>query len=157
MEEEEAKKRKKEKEHEYYLAHREEKIEQSRRYFKEHPEKVAMYRKNATEKRKLGLGYYQRYYQEHKEQLSEYAREYRKKHPEKIALYQHRRWLKIKAEKEAARAEKEMRKQNGSDAPSVDVEKPVAKNINVNKVKSMFRDPAAKAHLQWILEHNGNS
>lgn len=32
-----------------------------------------------------------------------------------------------------------------------------AKYINMNKVKSLFRDPIAAAHLQWLIDHNGKS
>lgn len=46
-----------------------------------------------------------------------------------------------KQKKEAARAEKEAK----------------AKYINMNKVKSLFRDPIAAAHLQWLIDHNGKS
>ena len=65
-----------------------------------------------------------------------YSRKYIKDHPEKVKEYQRRYYQKKRA---AAKKEKK-----------------IMLNPDIDKAKSLFRDPSKAAHLQWLLEHNRN-
>ena len=132
MESETAESKRKARNREYYLKHREKMLAYSRRYFQEHPEKQKLYRENAARKRADGTGYYQRYYQRNKERLLASSKQWHLDHPEKVKEYQRRYYQK----KTAAKREKK---------------KP---NPDIDKAKSLFRDPSKAVHLQWLLEHN---
>lgn len=80
-----------------------------------------------------GTGYYQRYYQRNKEKLLEKSKSWRKNHPEKVKEYQRRYYQKKRA---AAKKEKK-----------------IMLNPDIDKAKSLFRDPSKTVHLQWLLEH----
>ena len=54
-------------------------------------------------------------------------------HPEKVKEYQRRYYQKKRA---AAKKEKK-----------------IMLNPDIDKAKSLFRDPSKAAHLQWLLEH----
>lgn len=105
----------------------------SRKYIKDHPEKKKLYRENAAKERANGTGYYQRYYQRNKEKLLEKSKSWRQNHPEKVKEYQRRYYQKKRA---AAKKEKK-----------------IMLNPDIDKAKSLFRDPSKAAHLQWLLEH----
>lgn len=135
MASEEAKSKQKERQREYYLKHRDKMLVYSRKYIKDHPEKQKLYRENAAKKRANGIGYNQRYYQRNKEKLLEKSKSWRQNHPEKVKEYQRRYYQKKRAEKK---------------------EKKIMLNPDIDKAKSLFRDPSKAAHLQWILEHNRN-
>ena len=135
MESEEAKSKQKERQREYYLKHREKLLAYSRKYIQEHPEKMKLYKENAAKKRANGTGYYQRYYQRNKEKLLENSKRWFKNHPEKVKEYQRRYYQKKRAEKK---------------------EKKIRLNPDIDKAKSLFRDPSKTVHLQWLLEHNRN-
>ena len=132
MESEQAKLHRKAYEREYYRKNREHILARNRAYRKAHPEKQKQYRINAALKRDTGLGYYQRYYLLNKERLAEYAKQWRKRNPEKVKAYQHRYNKKRTEEK---------RRQKRWDS------------LDVGKAKSLFRDPAMAAHLQWLVDH----
>lgn len=136
MESEEAKSKQKERQREYYLKHRDKMLAYSRKYIKDHPEKQKLYRENAAKKRANGTGYYQRYYQRNKEKLLENSKRWFKNHPEKVKEYQRRYY-----QKKIAAAKKE---------------KKIMLNPDIDKAKSLFRDPSKIVHLQWLLEHNRN-
>lgn len=104
----------------------------SRKYIKDHPEKQKLYRENAAKKRANGIGYYQRYYQRNKEKLLEKSKSWRQNHPEKVKVYQRRYYQKKRAAKK---------------------EKKIMLNPDINKAKSLFRDPTKTVHLQWLFEH----
>lgn len=108
----------------------------SSKYIKDHPEKQKLYRENAAKKRANGTGYYQRYYQRNKEKLLEKSKSWRQNHPEKVKEYQRRYYQKKRA---AAKKEKK-----------------IMLNPDIDKAKSLFRDPSKAVHLQWLLEHNRN-
>ena len=133
MASEEAKSKQKERQREYYLKHREKLLAYSRKYIQEHPEKMKLYKANAAKKRANGTGYYQRYYQRNKEKLLEKSKSWRQNHPEKVKEYQRRYYQKKRA---AAKKEKK-----------------IMLNPDIDKAKSLFRDPSKAAHLQWLLEH----
>lgn len=135
MASEEAKSKQKERKREYYLKHRDKMLAYSRKYIKDHPEKQKLYRENAAKKRANGIGYYQRYYQRNKEKLLEKSKSWRQNHPEKVKEYQRRYYQKKRAEKK---------------------EKKIMLNLDIDKAKSLFRDPSKTVHLQWLLEHNRN-
>lgn len=135
MASEEAKSKQKERQREYYLKHREKLLAYSRKYIKDHPEKKKLYRENAAKKRANGTGYNQRYYQRNKEKLLEKSKSWRQNHPEKVKEYQRRYYQKKRAEKK---------------------EKKIRLNPDIDKAKSLFRDPSKTVHLQWLLEHNRN-
>ena len=139
MEPEEVILRRQARQREYYRKNKEKMLERSRQYRKEHPEKWVQYRRNAKEKRSMGLDYYQRYYQRNKEKLAEYAQRWKEAHPEKIKEYQRRY--------------REKKKALGMDR-SKEVQKP---QPNIDKVKALFRDPSKAAHLQWLVEHRKNA
>lgn len=82
------------------------------------------------------IGEYQRYYQRNKEKLLEKSKSWRQNHPEKVKEYQRRYYQKKRA------AEKK--------------EKKIMLNPDIDKAKSLFRDPSKTVHLQWLLEHNRN-
>ena len=65
------------------------------------------------------------YYLKHREKMLAYSRRYLQEHPEKRKLYQ----------ENAAKREKK---------------KP---NPDIDKAKSLFRDPAMAEHLQWLFNH----
>lgn len=132
MQSEEAKSKQKERQREYYLKHRDKMLAYSRKYIKDHPEKQKLYRENAAKKRANGIGYNQRYYQRNKEKLLEKSKSWRQNHPEKVKEYQRRYYQKKRAEKK---------------------EKKIMLNPDIDKAKSLFRDPSKIAHLQWLLEH----
>lgn len=132
MESEEAKSKQKERQREYYLKHRDKMLAYSRKYIKDHPEKQKLYRENAAKKRANGIGYYQR----NKEKLLEKSKSWRQNHPEKVKEYQRRYYQKKRA---AAKKEKK-----------------IMLNPDIDKAKSLFRDPSKTVHLQWLLEHNRN-
>lgn len=133
MESEETKSKRKHWQQEYYLKHREKMLAYSRKYRQEHPEKMKLYKENAAKKRANGTGYYQRYYQLNKEKLLEKSKQWLKNHPVKVKEYQRRYYLKkIAAEKK---------------------EKKKMLNPDIDKAKSLFRDPSKTVHLQWLLEH----
>lgn len=134
MESEGAKSKQKERQREYYLKHREKLLAYSRKYIQEHPEKMKLYKENAAKKRANGIGYYQRYYQRNKEKLLENSKRWFKNHPEKVKEYQRRYYQKKRA---AAKKEKK-----------------IMLNPDIDKAKSLFRDPSKAVHLQWLLEHN---
>lgn len=136
MASEEAKSKQKERQREYYLKHREKLLAYSRKYIQEHPEKMKLYKENAAKKRANGIGYYQRYYQRNKEKLLENSKRWFKNHPEKVKEYQRRYYQKKRA---AAKKEKK-----------------IMLNPDIDKAKSLFRDPSKAVHLQWLLEHNRN-
>jgi hypothetical protein len=136
MQSEEAKSKQKERQREYYLKHRDKMLAYSRKYIKDHPEKQKLYRENAAKKRANGTGYYQRYYQRNKEKLLEKSKSWRQNHPEKVKEYQRRYYQKKRA---AAKKEKK-----------------IMLNPDIDKAKSLFRDPSKTVHLQWLLEHNRN-
>lgn len=127
MESETAEQNRKARQREYYLKHREKMLAYSRRYLQEHPEKRKLYQENAARKRADGNGYYQR----HKERLLESSKQWHQAHPEKVKEYQRRYYQK----KTAAKREKK---------------KP---NPDIDKAKSLFRDPAMAEHLQWLFNH----
>lgn len=129
MESEEAKSKQKERQREYYLKHRDKMLAYSRKYIKDHPEKQKLYRENAAKKRANGIGYYQR----NKEKLLEKSKSWRQNHPEKVKEYQRRYYQKKRA---AAKKEKK-----------------IMLNPDIDKAKSLFRDPSKTVHLQWLLEH----
>lgn len=131
----EAKSKQKERQREYYLKHRDKMLAYSRKYIKDHPEKQKLYRENAAKKRANGIGYNQRYYQRNKEKLLEKSKSWRQNHPEKVKEYQRRYYQKKRAEKK---------------------EKKIMLNPDIDKAKSLFRDPSKTVHLQWLLEHNRN-
>lgn len=131
MQSEEAKSKQKERQREYYLKHRDKMLAYSRKYIKDHPEKQKLYRENAAKKRANGIGYYQR----NKEKLLEKSKSWRQNHPEKVKEYQRRYYQKKRAEKK---------------------EKKIMLNPDIDKAKSLFRDPSKTVHLQWLLEHNRN-
>lgn len=131
MESETAISNRKARQREYYRKHREKMLAYNRRYLQEHPEKKKLYRENAARKRADGTGYYQRYYQRNKEKLLANSRQWHQDHPEKVKEYQRRYYQK----KTAAKREKK---------------KP---NPDIDKAKSLFRDPAMAEHLQWLLNH----
>lgn len=133
MESETAESKRKARNREYYLKHREKMLAYSRRYFQEHPEKQKLYRENAARKRADGTGYYQRYYQRNKERLLASSKQWHLDHPEKVKEYQRRYYQKKRA---AAKKEKK-----------------IMLNPDIDKAKSLFRDPSKAAHLQWLLEH----
>lgn len=132
MQSEEAKSKQKERQREYYLKHRDKMLAYSRKYIKDHPEKQKLYRENAAKERANGTGYYQR----NKEKLLEKSKSWRQNHPEKVKEYQRRYYQKKRA---AAKKEKK-----------------IMLNPDIDKAKSLFRDPSKAAHLQWLLEHNRN-
>lgn len=136
MQSEEAKSKQKERQREYYLKHRDKMLAYSRKYIKDHPEKQKLYRENAAKKRANGIGYNQRYYQRNKEKLLEKSKSWRQNHPEKVKEYQRRYYQKKRA---AAKKEKK-----------------IMLNPDIDKAKSLFRDPSKAVHLQWLLEHNRN-
>lgn len=78
----------------------------------------------------------QRYYQRNKEKLLEKSKSWRQNHPEKVKEYQRRYYQKKRA---AAKKEKK-----------------IMLNPDIDKAKSLFRDPSKTVHLQWLLEHNRN-
>ena len=131
MESETAEQNRKARQREYYLKHREKMLAYSRRYLQEHPEKRKLYQENAARKRANVTGYYQRYYQRHKERLLAFSKQWHLEHPEKVKEYQRRYYQK----KTAAKREKK---------------KP---NPDIDKAKSLFRDPAMAEHLQWLFNH----
>ena len=131
METETAQSNRKARSREYYLKHREKMLAYSRRYFQEHPEKKKIYQANAARKRADGTGYYQRYYQRNKERLLASSKQWRLEHPEKMKEYQRRYYQK----KAAAKKEK------------------TKLNPDIDKAKSLFRDPAKAEHLQWLINH----
>ena len=57
------------------------------------------------------------YYLKHRDKMLAYSRKYIKDHPEKVK---------------------------------------VMLNPDIDKAKSLFRDPSKAVHLQWLLEHNRN-
>lgn len=130
MESEEATLRRQARQREYYLKHHEKMLAYSRRYLQEHPEKKKLYQENAARKRANGTGYYQRYYQRHKERLLACSKQWHQDHPEKVKEYQRRYYQK----KTAAKREEKS-------------------NPDIDKAKSLFRDPAMAEHLQWLLNH----
>lgn len=132
MQSEEAKSKQKERQREYYLKHRDKMLAYSRKYIKDHPEKQKLYRENEAKKRANGIGYNQRYYQRNKEKLLEKSKSWRQNHPEKVKEYQRRYYQKKRAEKK---------------------EKKIMLNLDIDKAKSLFRDPSKAVHLQWLLEH----
>ena len=134
MQSEEAKSKQKERQREYYLKHRDKMLAYSRKYIKDHPEKQKLYRENAAKKQANGIGYNQRYYQRNKEKLLEKSKSWRQNHPEKVKEYQRRYYQKKRA---AAKKEKK-----------------IMLNPDIDKAKSLFRDPSKAVHLQWLLEHN---
>lgn len=71
------------------------------------------------------------YYLKHREKMLAYSRRYLQEHPEKKKEYQRRYYQK----KTAAKREKK---------------KP---NPDIDKAKSLFRDPAMAEHLQWLINH----
>lgn len=71
------------------------------------------------------------YYLKHRDKILAYSRKYIKDHPEKLKEYQRRYYQKKK-------------------------EKKIMLNPDIDKAKSLFRDPSKAAHLQWLLEHNRN-
>ena len=79
-----------------------------------------------------GHGYW--FYQRNKEKLTEYAQRWKDAHPEKIKEYQRKYREKKRALRKVAK-------------------KP---QPNIDKAKSLFRDPSKAVHLQWLLEHNRN-
>ena len=107
---------------EYYLKHRDKMLAYSRKYIKDHPEKVKEYQRE--------------YYLKHRDKMLAYSRKYIKDHPEKVKEYQRRYYQKKRA---AAKKEKK-----------------IMLNPDIDKAKSLFRDPSKAAHLQWLLEHNRN-
>lgn len=134
MESEETKSKRKHWQQEYYFKHREKMLAYSRKYRQDHPEKMKLYKENAAKKRANGTGYYQRYYQLNKEKLLEKSKRWLQNHPEKVKEYQRRYYLKKRA---AAKKEKK-----------------IMLNPDIDKAKSLFRDPSKTVHLQWLLEHN---
>lgn len=134
MESEETKSKRKHWQQEYYLKHRDKMLAYSRKYRQDHPEKMKLYKENAAKKRANGTGYYQRYYQLNKEKLLEKSKQWLLNHPEKVKEYQRRYYLKKRA------AEKK--------------EKKIMQNPDIDKAKSLFRDPSKAVYLQWLLEHN---
>lgn len=73
------------------------------------------------------------YYLKHRDKMLAYSRKYIKDHPEKVKEYQRRYYQKKRA---AAKKEKK-----------------IMLNPDIDKAKSLFRDPSKAAHLQWLLEH----
>lgn len=137
MESEIAKAHRQARQREYYRKHRDKILAQSRKYIKDHPEKVKEYHENAARKRENGIRYYQRYYALNKDKLLEYAKNWRKRNPEKVKEYQQRYNRKMAAE----RKERRERKSQNQSQP------------NIAKAKSLFRNPAQAEHLQWLLNH----
>ena len=137
MESEVAKAHRKARQREYYRKHRDKILAQSRKFIQDHPEKVKEYHENAARKRENGTGYYQRYYALNKDKLLQYARSWRKRNPEKVKEYQQRYNRKMAAERKERR---ERISQNQSQP-------------NIDKAKSLFRNPAQAEHLQWLLNH----
>ena len=133
MDSETAEQNRKARQREYYLKNREKMLAYSRRYLQEHPEKRKLYQENAARKRANGTGYYQRYYQRHKERLLAFSKQWHQDHPEKMKEYQRRYYQKKRA---AAKKEKK-----------------IMLNPDIDKAKSLFRDPAMAEHLQWLLNH----
>ena len=76
------------------------------------------------------------YYLKHRDKMLAYFRKYVKDHPEKVKEYQRRYYQKKRA---AAKKEKK-----------------IMLNPDIDKAKSLFRDPSKTVHLQWLLEHNRN-
>lgn len=68
--------------------------------------------------------------------LLEKPKSWLQNHPEKVKEYQRRYYQKKRA---AAKKEKK-----------------IMLNPDIDKAKSLFRDPSKTAHLQWLLEHNRN-
>ncbi len=136
MESEEAKSKRKHWQREKYLKQRDKMLAYSRKYRLEHPEKMKLYKVNAAKKRANGTGYYQRYYQRNKEKLLEKSKRWLQDHPEKVKEYQRRYYQKKRA---AAKKEKK-----------------IMLNPDIDKAKSLLRDPSKTVHLQWLLEHNRN-
>lgn len=64
-----------------------------------------------------------------------HLKSWRQNHPEKVKEYQRRYYQKKRAEKK---------------------EKKIMLNPDIDKAKSLFRDPSKTVHLQWLLEHNRN-
>ncbi len=75
------------------------------------------------------------YYLKHRDKMLAYSRKYIQDHPEKQKEYQRRYYQKKRAEKK---------------------EKKIMLNPDIDKAKSLFRDPSKTVHLQWLLEHNRN-
>lgn len=76
------------------------------------------------------------YYLKHRDKMLAYSHKYIKDHPEKVKEYQRRYYQKKRA---AAKKEKK-----------------IMLNPDIDKAKSLFRDPSKTVHLQWLLEHNRN-
>lgn len=76
------------------------------------------------------------YYLKNRDKMLAYSRKYIKDHPEKVKEYQRRYYQKKRA---AAKKEKK-----------------IMLNPDIDKAKSLFRDPSKTVHLQWLLEHNRN-
>lgn len=78
--------------------------------------------------------WHRQYYQDHIDHIHEYQRAYRINHRDQI-----------RANARAKYAEKHVRK-NASryDSPTPDTE----------KASSLFKDPKAQAHYEWLMNHN---
>ena len=77
------------------------------------------------------------YYRKHRDKMLAYSRRYIKDHPEKVKEYQQRYNRKMAAE----RKERRERISQSQSQP------------NIDKAKSLFRNPAQAEHLQWLLNH----
>lgn len=127
-----AKARRQERQRKYYLDHREELRVKNRAYYKEHSEKWKVYGKGLTDEEKERNREYQRlYYQAHRDACIAATRRWQIRNPDKVGTYKQNYLVKQRQKKMTDRA-----------AP-----------VDVGKVKTLFKDPSAAEHLQWLVDN----
>lgn len=130
---EELRERKRQRQHNYYLEHKQEILERNKRYLKEHPEKARKYqeRRKTVLKEKISRRQHL-YYVNNRDRLLEYAKNWRRANQGKVKEYNRKHGLQ-RAASQRANAYKG--------------------DPNVGKAKALFKNPAAAAHLQWLVDN----
>lgn len=102
-------------------------------------ENCRFYEKETIEKSKSYPERQKTYYQVHREEMLQRSKEWHRLHPEKQREYNR------KASKERQECMKEIKMREK------------AQNIDLDKVKALFKDPTKAAHLQWLVERRRNA
>lgn len=87
------------------------------------------------------------YYLKHRDKMLAYSRKYIKDHPEKKKLYREN------AAKKRANGIGYYQRYYQKKRAAAKKEKKIMLNPDIDKAKSLFRDPSKTVHLQWLLEH----
>lgn len=116
----------------YYQRNKERMSERNRKYMQEYRKLAAKYKD--VEERKVYPEHQKAYYLEHREKMLQSAKEWRERNRERVREINRRAYRRRKEQKKLVKQQIRVN------------------DINVDKAKSLFKDPAMAAHLQWLVD-----